>query len=178
MARDNIISSIDIGTSKITTLVASVDEEGVAHILGVSTVPSRGLRKGQVVNIDEATTAISGSIDAAERMSGSSVGRAVISIGGNHIASLNSHGVVAVADPEKEITESDVKRVIDAAKAVSLPSSREILHVLPRGYIVDGQEGIVDPISMTGVRLEVDTHLVTGGATAIRNLYKCVEDWC
>ncbi|MEK7592707.1 MAG: cell division protein FtsA [Patescibacteria group bacterium] len=176
MARDNIISSIDIGTSKITTLVASVDEEGVAHILGVSTVPSRGLRKGQVVNIDEATTAISGSIDAAERMSGSSVGRAVISIGGNHIASLNSHGVVAVADPEKEITESDVKRVIDAAKAVSLPSSREILHVLPRGYIVDGQEGIVDPISMTGVRLEVDTHLVTGGATAIRNLYKCVEE--
>jgi cell division protein FtsA len=176
MARDNIISSIDIGTSKITTLVASVDDEGVAHILGVSTVPSRGLRKGQVVNIDEATTAISGSIDAAERMSGSSVGRAVISIGGNHIASLNSHGVVAVADPEKEITESDVKRVIDAAKAVSLPSSREILHVLPRGYIVDGQEGIVDPISMTGVRLEVDTHLVTGGATAIRNLYKCVEE--
>ena len=176
MARDNIISSIDIGTSKITTLVASIDEEGVAHILGVSTVTSKGLRKGQVVNIDEATSAISGSIDAAERMSGSSVGRAVISIGGNHIASLNSHGVVAVADPEKEITESDVKRVIDAAKAVSLPSSREILHVLPRGYIVDGQEGIVDPISMTGVRLEVDTHLVTGGATAIRNLYKCVEE--
>ncbi|MBI5613841.1 cell division protein FtsA [Candidatus Gottesmanbacteria bacterium] len=176
MARDNIISSIDIGTSKITTLVASIDEEGIAHILGVSTVPSRGLRKGQVVNIDEATSAISSSIDAAERMSGSSVGRAVISIGGSHIASLNSHGVVAVSDPEKEITESDLHRVIDAAKAVSLPSSREILHVLPRGYIVDGQEGIVDPISMTGVRLEVDTHLVTGGATAIRNLYKCVEE--
>lgn len=176
MARDNIISSIDIGTSKITTLVASIDEEKVAHILGVSTVPSRGLRKGQVVNIDEATSAISNSIDAAERMSGSSVGQAIISIGGSHIASLNSHGVVAVADPEKEITESDVQRVIDAAKAVSLPSSREILHVLPRGYIVDGQEGIVDPISMTGVRLEVDTHLVTGGATAIRNLYKCVEE--
>jgi cell division protein FtsA len=109
-------------------------------------------------------------------MAGTQVGRAFLSVGGAHIASQNSHGVVAVSEPDKEISESDVKRVIEAAKAVSLPSSREILHVLPRGYVVDSQEGVVDPIGMTGVRLEVDTHLVTGGATAIRNLRKCVEE--
>src|SRR3990167_136140 len=109
-------------------------------------------------------------------MAGATVGQAFVGIGGNHITSINSHGVVAVAEPEKEINAQDVSRVIDAAKAVQLPSSREVLHVLPRGYIVDGQEGIVDPIGMSGVRLEVDTHLVTGGATAIRNHHKCVEE--
>lgn len=176
MARDNILSSIDIGTSKITTLIASMSDDGIASIVGVSTVTSRGLRKGQVVNIDEASSAISQSIEGAERMAGVSAPLAFVSSGGNHIASLNSHGVVAVAEPEKEITENDVKRVIDAAKAVSIPSSREIIHVLPRGYSVDGQEGIVDPVGMTGVRLEVDTHLVTGGSTAVRNLRKCVEE--
>lgn len=176
MARDRIISGIDIGTSKITTLIATIGEEGDARVIGVSTVPSRGLRKGQVVNIEEATAAISLSLEAAERMAGTSVTDAFLAIGGSHISSLNSHGVVAVAEPEKEITDHDVQRVIDAAKAVSLPSSREIIHVLPRGYIVDGQEGIVDPIGMSGIRLEVDTHLVTGGATAVRNLQKCVEE--
>lgn len=176
MARDNIFSSIDIGTSKVTTLIASLTEDGYANIVGVSTVTSRGIRKGQVVNIDEASSVISQSLEAAERMAGVSAPQAFVSIGGNHIASINSHGVVAVAEPEKEIVDNDVKRVIDAAKAVSIPSSREIIHVLPRGYTVDGQEGIVDPIGMTGIRLEVDTHLVTGGTTAIRNLQKCVED--
>lgn len=176
MARDHTFSSIDIGTSKITTLIATIGDEGYANIIGVSTVPSRGLRKSQVVNIDEATAAISMSLEAAERMAGTSVSSAYVSVGGNHIASINSHGVVAVAEPEKEISSHDVKRVVEAAKAVSLPSSREIIHVLPRGFIVDGQEGIVDPVGMTGVRLEVDTHLVTGGSTAIRNLHKCVEE--
>jgi cell division protein FtsA len=176
MARDHTVSGIDVGTSKITTLIATVPEEGDARVIGVSSVPSRGLRKGQVVNIEEATVAISQSVEAAERMAGTQVGRAFLSVGGAHIASQNSHGVVAVSEPDKEISENDVKRVIEAAKAVSLPSSREILHVLPRGYVVDSQDGVVDPIGMTGVRLEVDTHLVTGGATAIRNLRKCVEE--
>ena len=176
MARDHVVSGIDVGTSKITTLIATLSEEGDAQVIGVSTVPSKGLRKGQVVNIEEATAAISQSLEAAERMAGTSIAKAFISVGGSHIASQNSHGVVAVAEPDKEITENDVRRVIEAAKAVSLPSSREILHVLPRGYIVDSQEGIVDPAGMTGVRLEVDTHLVTGGATAVRNLRKCVEE--
>jgi cell division protein FtsA len=176
MARDHVVSGIDVGTSKITTLIATVPEEGDARVIGVSSVVSHGLRKGQVVNIEEATAAISQSLEGAERMAGTQVGRAFLSVGGAHIASQNSHGVVAVSEPDKEITESDVKRVIEAAKAISLPSSREILHVLPRGYVVDSQEGVVDPIGMTGVRLEVDTHLVTGGSTALRNLRKCVEE--
>ena len=176
MSRDRIISGIDIGTSKITTLIASVSDENSVRIIGVSSVVSHGLRKGQIVNIEEATSAISQSLDAAERMAGATVASAFILTGGNHIASLNSHGVVAVAEPDKEISPSDIKRVIDAAKAISLPSSREILHIIPRGYIVDGQEGIVDPSNMTGVRLEVDTHLITGGSIAIRNLYRCVEE--
>ena len=176
MARDRTVTGIDIGTSKITTLIASVNEDSAIRVIGVSTVASRGLRKGQIVNIEEATSAISQSLEAAERMAGTSVASAYLLTGGNHIASLNSHGVVAVAEPDKEITENDVKRVIDAAKAISLPQSREILHIIPRGYLVDGQEGIVDPVNMTGVRLEVDTHLITGGAISIRNLYKCVEE--
>lgn len=176
MARDRTVSSIDIGSSKITTLIATAGEEDVVNVLGVSTVPSHGLRKGQVVNIVDATASISLSLEAAERMAGTTIGTAFVSIGGNHITSLNSHGVVAVAEPDKEITPNDVRRVIEAAKAVQLPSSREVLHVLARGYIVDGQEGIVDPVGMTGVRLEVDTHLVTGGSTAVRNHHKCVED--
>lgn len=176
MAHDRTVSGIDVGTSKITTLIATIPEEGDVRVIGVSSVASRGIRKGQVVNIEEATAAISQSLEAAERMAGTQVGRALISVGGAHIASQNSHGVVAVAEPDKEIGPHDVKRVVEAAKAVSLPSSREILHVLPRGYVVDSQEGIVDPVGMTGVRLEVDTHLVTGGATAVRNLRKCVEE--
>jgi cell division protein FtsA len=176
MARDRTVTGIDIGTSKITTLIAAVGEEAEVRVVGVSTVLSRGLRKGQVVNIEEATASISQSLESAERMAGTSVDAAFLSVGGSHIASLNSHGVVAVAEPDKEIAEGDIKRVIEAAKAVSLPSSRQIIHVLPRGYIVDGQEGIIDPIGMSGVRLEVDTHLVTGGSTAVRNLYRCVEE--
>ena len=176
MARDRIVTGIDIGTSKITTLIASANDDSTIRVIGVSTVASRGLRKGQIVNIEEATSVISQSLEAAERMAGISVASAYLLTGGNHIASLNSHGVVAVAEPDKEITDNDVKRVIDAAKAISLPSSREILHIIPRGYLVDGQEGIVDPVNMTGVRLEVDTHLITGGSIAIRNLYKCVEE--
>lgn len=174
--RDRIVTGIDIGTSKIATIIASQKEEGPLSIIGVSIVDSKGLRKGQVVDIEDAIEAISPSLEGAERMAGTSVSQAYISVGGNHISSQNSHGVVAVAEPEKEITDDDVVRVIDAAKAISIPSSRHILHVLPRGFIVDGQEGIADPIGMTGVRLEVDTHIVTGGTTAIRNLEKCVGE--
>ncbi len=174
--RDQIVVGIDVGTTKITTIIAAIKEEAPLHVLGVATVESKGLRKGQVVDIEDAMSAISPALEGAERMAGTAISSAFINIGGNHIASQNSHGVVAVAEPDKEITPADVARVIDAAKAIQLPSSREILHVLPRGFIVDGQEGIADPVGMTGVRLEVETHLVTGGATAIRNLEKCVEE--
>lgn len=176
MARDKTISGIDIGTSKITTLIASVTDDQELRIIGVASLPSKGLRKGQIVNIEEATSAVSESLEAAERMAGVSVGKTYITVGGNHIASMNSHGVVAVAEPDREISETDVTRVIDAAKAISLPASREILHIIPRGFTVDGQDGIVDPVNMTGVRLEVDTHVITGGSIAIKNLQKCVGE--
>ncbi|MCL5970791.1 MAG: cell division protein FtsA [Patescibacteria group bacterium] len=176
MPRDRILAGIDVGTSKITTTITSRSEEGVLRVMGVASTSSKGIRKGQVVDIEEATQSVVESIEAAERMAGYSVSQAFVSIGGAHVSSQNSHGVVAVAEPEKEITIHDIDRVVDAAKAVSLPSSREIIHVLPRGFTVDGQEGIKDPVGMTGVRLEVDTHLITVGATARRNLEKCITE--
>ena len=142
------------------------------NVLGVSEVVSRGIKKGQIVDIKEAVECINQSLDAAERMAGYSVSHVVASIGGSHIESQNSRGVVAISTSLGEITQSDLDRVIDAAKAVSLPSSRQIIHVLPRSYTVDGQEGIKDPIGMTGIRLEIDTHLISGGVTSLSNLEK------
>lgn len=170
-----IIAGIDIGSSKITTLIASVPEIGLVNIMGVSTNQSRGIRKGQIVDIEEATSGVVQSLEAAERMAGYSISSAFFSIGGAHIASQNSHGVVAVAEPNKEITPDDVRRAVEAARAVSLSSTREILHVIPREFIVDSQEGIKDPAGMTGVRLEVNTHLITAGSTSLRNLEKCAS---
>lgn len=176
MRSDQIVCAIDVGSSKVTTVIGNWLKEGKLSVIGVSTVPALGLRKGQIVDIEEAVGAISASVEAAERMAGISVGSAFVSLGGAHITSQNSKGVVAVAAPEGEITPEDVARVVEAAKAVSLPSSREILHVLPRDYVVDGQPGIKDPLGMTGVRLEVETQIVTGATTAIRNLAKCVSE--
>lgn len=169
-----IVVGIDVGTYKIVTVIAKVDEQ--VHILGVSEVKSSGIRKGQIVDIEEAVNTINSSIEAAERMAGYSVSHVFISIGGNQIESQNSRGVVAVSTPQGEITSTDLTRVIDAAKAISLPSTREIIHVLPRNYIVDGQEGIKDPIGMSGVRLEVDTHIITANSIAVRNLEKAFSE--
>ncbi len=174
MNEGKIVVAIDIGTSKVVTLIAKVAES--IHILGVSEVKSQGIRKGQIVDIEDAVAAVNASLEGAERMAGYSATRVVASIGGNHIESQNSKGVVAVSTPEGEITPNDLNRVIDAAKAISLPSSREIIHVLPRNYTVDGQEGIKDPIGMTGVRLEVDTHIITANATSLRNLDKALGE--
>lgn len=176
MARERVIVGIDIGSARIATLIAAVAEDSLPSIIGVSTVESKGIRKSQVVNIEDATQSVLSSLEAAERMAGYQVTSAFVSIGGSHISSINSHGVVAVANPDHEITPSDVERAIEAAKAVSLPSTQATLHVLPRQYTVDSQSGIHDPVGMTGVRLEVDTHLVSGGSTSIRNLRKCVEE--
>lgn len=170
MTEGRIVVGVDIGTSKIVTVIARVDE--FVNVLGVSEVKAQGIRKGQIVNIEEAVYSINSSIDAAERMAGLSVSKAIVSVGGSNIESINSRGVVAVAQPDGEITPGDIERVIDAAKAVSLPSSREIIHVLPRTYIVDGQEGIKDPIGMTGTRLEVETHIITAGSPTLRNMEK------
>ncbi len=170
MIEGKIVVGVDIGTSKIVTVIARIDDS--VNVLGVSEVRSAGIKKGQIVNIEEAVLAINNSIEAAERMAGLSVSHVTASLGGSNIESQNSRGVVAVSQPEGEITQTDVTRVIDAAKAVSLPSTREIIHVLPRSFTVDGQEGIKDPAGMTGTRLEVETHIVTAGSPTVRNLEK------
>ena len=176
MTRQRIIAGIDIGSSKTATIIASVDEEEKLKVIGTASLPSKGMRKSQIVNIEEAAESVVESVEAAERMAGYRLTRALVSVGGAHLASQNSKGVVAVAEPENEITDEDVRRVIEAARAVSLPSSREVIHVQPRYYTVDGQEGIKDPTGMSGVRLEIETHIVTGSATAMRNLSKCVAE--
>ena len=176
MAKDKVICGIDVGSSKIATLISSVDETGKINLIGVSSTTSKGVRKNQVVDIDEAVTAITESVEAAERMAGYSISSAFISMGGPQIESVNQHAVVAVSEPEGEIKSSDIQRVNDAARAIPLPSSREILHVIPRTFTVDGQEGIKDPIGMTGVRLETETHIITGATTSMRNLVKCVSE--
>lgn len=170
-----IVAGIDIGTTKITVIIAGVIEDGLVNVLGVASVASRGIRKGQIVDIEDATSAIVESLEAAERMAGYSISSSFISVGGAHIMSQNSHGVVAVAEPHKEINNEDINRAIEAAKALNLPSTREVLHVLPREFIVDSQDGIKDPVGMTGVRLEVNTHIITTGGTALRNLEKCAS---
>lgn len=175
MAKDKVICGIDVGSSKIATLIASVDEEGKINLIGVSSTTSRGVKKNQVVDIEEAVGAITESVEAAERMAGYSISQSFVSLGGPQIESVNQHAVVAVSEPEEEIKESDIRRVNDAARAMPLPSSREILHVIPRTFTVDGQEGIKDPIGMTGVRLETETHIITGSTTSMRNLVKCVS---
>lgn len=174
MAKDKVLCAVDVGSSKIATLIASVGESEKVNLIGVSAVNSRGVKKAQIVDIEEAVAAISESIEAAERMAGYSISSVYAGSGGPQIESTNSHAVVAVAKPDGEIGENDVLRVNDAARAIPLPSSKEILHVIPRTFTVDGQEGIKDPVGMTGVRLETDTHIITGASTAMKNLVKCM----
>lgn len=176
MPKDRVVVGIDIGSTKIATVIATLPHEAAANVIGVAQVTSRGLRKGQVVDIEEAVTSIHECLELAERMAGYSVGKALVTVGGTHIECQNSKGVVAVSEPQGEINQNDIGRVIEAARAISLPSSREIIHVIPRYFIVDSQIGIKDPIGMTGVRLEVETHIVSGAATSLRNIAKCVQE--
>ncbi|OGY09291.1 MAG: cell division protein FtsA [Candidatus Blackburnbacteria bacterium RIFCSPHIGHO2_01_FULL_43_15b] len=177
MVKSRVISGIDVGSSKVVSLIAQYDElEDKISVTGVGTVPSKGVRKGQIVDIDEAASAVIESVEQAERMAGYGIKSAYVNIGGGHIDSRNSNGVVAVADPSGEISGSDIERVIDAARAVSLPESREILHVIPKEYKVDGETQVKDPKGMSGVRLEVETHLITGSVTAVKNIQKAVSE--
>ena len=172
-----IICGIDIGSSKIATICAVDTVEGEElRIIGYNLTPSKGVRKGLIVDIDEATVAIEESVEKAERMSGHKINQAYVSVGGPHINSFNSHGIVAVANPQDEITEEDITRVIEAARAISISNTREIIEVLPRDYIVDGQAGIKNPIGMSGVRLEVDTHIITASRTNMKNVDRSLHD--
>lgn len=176
MVKEKIITGIDIGSTKIATTVAVVSDKKVS-VIGVSgNVESKGIKKGYVSKIDGAVEAISTSLERAERMAGVSVSSAFVTVNGSHIETRNSHGVVAVSPHlSSEITHEDVARVTEAAQAISLPSSRDILHVIPRDFVVDSQDGIKDPVGMTGNRLEVETNIIHGSSTAIINLTKCIE---
>lgn len=175
MKDSKVVVGIDIGTSKIATVVAQIQEEKM-HILGVSEVESHGIRRGQIVDIEDVATSINSSLDIAERMAGYSVDKVFCSISGVHIEGQNSKGIVAVAQPEGEISPTDIDRVLEAAGAISVPSSKVILHVLPKTFTVDGEGGIKDPVGMTGVRLEVDTHIITGNTTSVKNIEKVLEN--
>ena len=176
MSRQRIIAGIDIGSSKTTTIISSIGDDDSPKVIGVAAAFSKGIRKGQIVNLEEATQGVVASVEAAERMAGYHLTQALISVSGPQLASQNSTGVVAVAQSEGEITEDDVRRVIEAARAISLPSSREIVHCIPRFFTVDGQEGVKDPLGMSGIRLEVETHIVTASTTAIKNITKCISE--
>lgn len=170
---NRIVTALDVGSNKICTTIASIEENKLPSVIGVASYPSKGVKKGVIVNIDEAINAIAASLEAAERMAGLTVSSVYVSINGKHITSTNNKGVVAVA--QDEIVTDDVFRAIESARTVSIPPSREILHVIPREFIVDAQGGIKDPVGMSGTRLEVDAHIVSATSTALHNLIKCVQ---
>lgn len=177
MQHSKIICGIDIGTSKVTTIVGQFFEvEDRFNIIAVASSPSLGFRKGQIINLDQATQTITQSIESAERMAGFPIKSAHVSISAPHIESVNSQGVVAVSSPNGEITNSDITRVVEAAEAITLPSGKELIHTIPRRYTVDGQEGVIDPIGMNGVRLELETHLILASSPSLKNLNKCLEE--
>ncbi|TNE99051.1 MAG: cell division protein FtsA [Deltaproteobacteria bacterium] len=173
MNEKNILVGLDIGTTKVCTIVGTKTSETDLEIIGIGTHPSHGLKKGSVVNIDKTVSSIQASLEEAKLMAGVNITQATIGIAGSHIYSFNSSGVVAIKG--QEITSDDVDRVIEAAKAVVIPSDRQILHVIPREFRVDNTRGIKNPVGMCGVRLEAHVHVVTGSISLIQNLVKCVE---
>src|SRR2546426_3743530 len=175
IVQERVIVGIDVGTTKICVLVGELDRDGKLNIVGVGTCPSQGLRRGVVVNIEETVTSIAAALDRAERLSGKKITTAYVGIAGSHIASENSKGFVAISPSNRDIVQNDISRAIEVARAIAIPANREVIHVIPRGYVVDGQEGIKNPIGMSGFRLEVETHIITGAVSSIHNLIKCVQ---
>ena len=174
LVKKQIIVGVDIGNTRVITIVMHQDREtGDLNILGYSDIAMSGLRRGMVVDMDETVHAITQSLEEAERMAGVPIENALISIGGQHVSSSNSRGVVAVSRSNQEITKEDIDRVIEAAKAFSMPANREVIHVIPRSFIVDGQDGIKDPLGMKGIRLEVDALIITASSPVVKNLLKC-----
>ena len=169
----NIIVGLDIGTSKVVAIVGEVKEDDSIEIVGLGSHPSRGLKKGVVVNIESTVQSIQRAVEEAELMAGVEIDSVYAGIAGSHVSSLNSHGIVAIKDGE--VTHADVERVIDAARAVPIPADQKILHILPQEFIIDNQEGIHDPVGMSGVRLEARVHMVTGSVSAAQNIVKCVR---
>lgn len=175
MAREQYIVGLDIGTQTIRVVQGKLDEQtGKINIIGASSVQANGLRRGVIVDIDEAVSSISNALERVERMTGVPVRAANVAVGGNHIACVDSKGVIAVSRADGEISESDVVRVIDASQAISIPPNREVIHVIPKTFTLDGQAGIKDPLGMTGIRLEVETILIHGATPFLKNLQKAI----
>lgn len=169
----NLIVGLDIGTSKVVAIVGEVTPDNEIEIIGLGSHPSRGLKKGVVVNIESTVQSIQRAVEEAELMAGCQIHSVYAGIAGSHVRSLNSHGIVAIRD--KEVTPYDVERVIDAARAVAIPADQKILHILPQEFIIDTQESIREPVGMSGVRLEAKVHMVTGAVSAAQNIIKCVR---
>lgn len=174
MAREQYIVGLDIGTQTIRVVQGKVEDSGRINIIGASSVPAVGLRRGVIVDIDEAVSSISAALERVERMTGVPVSSANVAVGGNHIACIDSKGVIAVSRADGEISENDVIRVIDASQAISIPPNREVIHVIPKTFTLDGQAGIKDPLGMTGIRLEVETILIHGATPFLKNLQKAI----
>lgn len=172
---DRTMVSIDVGTTKICTLVAEVGENEDLHIVGVGIAPSRGLRKGVVVSVKEATKAIATSVEKAERVSGYRIDNAYVGVTGSHIECLNSHGVVAISRNNRTITQEDIDRAMESALAVAIHPDSDIIHSIPRSFTIDGLDGVKDPVGMRGLRLEVEAHIITGAMAALENLVNCVN---
>lgn len=173
MSANNMIVALDIGTSKVVCLVGEILPGGRIELVGIGSHPSRGLKRGVVVNIETTVNSIQRAVEEAELMAGCKIHSVTVGIAGSHISSLNSHGIVAVR--EREVSDDDLERVIDAASAVAVPADQKILHILPQEYLIDNQEGIREPLGMSGVRLEARVHLVTGAINSIHNIEKCIR---
>jgi cell division protein FtsA len=175
MPKETPIVGLDIGTNKICVLIAEPEPDGMIKVLGFGESKSEGLGKGVVVNIERTISAIQQAVEEAEAQAGTDISSVMVGISGGHIKSMNSRGMTGVARSDKEVTKDDVSRAVEAAKAVAIPVDREVIHVLPYGFIIDGQDGVRDPVGMLGVRLEVDVHIVTGAVTSVQNLIKSVN---
>ena len=175
MGRDDIVVGLDMGSGKVCTVIGELGENDQIEIIGIGTAPSLGIRKGVIIDLDQAIQSAKESIESAERMAGIRINSAFVSIAGSHITSVNSKGVIAISGESPEIMENDIEKVIEAAKAGIVSSEKELIHTLSREFIVDGQSGISDPLGMSGARLECKVHIVTGSVTAAQNLIKCVE---
>ena len=176
MSQTRTLVGLDIGTTKIAAIIAELAEgEDIPRLVGLGMVPSEGMRRGVVVDLEKTIRAISKAVSDAELMAGVKVESVIAGLSGDHIRSINSHGVIAVSRSDNEITEADVERVIDAARAVAIPAAREIVHILPQEYIIDEQDGVKVPVGMSGVRLEAEVHIVTAATTAVRNIYRAIN---
>jgi cell division protein FtsA len=172
---DSIVVGLDIGTTKVCAVVAGMDEHGRINILGVGRSPSDGMTRGVVTHIDRTTAAIQNAIAEAQSTSGVAIASAIVGIAGDHIQSFQSRGVISISGPDHEVTQADIDRLIEDTKRVALPSDRKIIHVIPQEFIIDGQDGVYDPLGMSGVRMEANVHIITGLVSAAQNIYKCVQ---